>query len=80
MADTPEDPNAVPPLEPAADAAADQAPAPPPEAQEEAFESQLDSIRIKVEAFEGPLDLLVHLIKKNKMNVYDIQIAVITKQ
>jgi segregation and condensation protein A len=50
------------------------------EAPEEAFESQLDSIRIKVEAFEGPLDLLVHLIKKNQMNVYDIQISVITKQ
>ncbi|HEX7283576.1 MAG TPA: segregation/condensation protein A [Vicinamibacterales bacterium] len=44
------------------------------------FESQLDAIRIKVEAFEGPLDLLVHLIKKNQMNVYDIQISVITRQ
>src|SRR5688572_13387875 len=44
------------------------------------FESQLDAIKIKVEAFEGPLDLLVHLIKKNQMNVYDIQISVITKQ
>src|SRR5688500_14931440 len=47
---------------------------------EEPFESQLDAIRIKVQAFEGPPDLLVHLIKKNQMNVYDIQIAVITKQ
>jgi segregation and condensation protein A len=47
---------------------------------EDAFESQLESIRIKVQAFEGPLDLLVHLIKKNQMNVHDIQIAVITKQ
>ena len=47
---------------------------------DEEFESQLDSIKIKVQAFEGPLDLLVHLIKKNQMNVYDIQIAVITRQ
>jgi segregation and condensation protein A len=47
---------------------------------EEAFESQLDAIQIKVKAFEGPLDLLVHLIKKNQMNVYDIQISVITRQ
>src|ERR671918_1613923 len=47
---------------------------------EEAFESQLDAIKIKVEAFEGPLDLLVHLIKKHQMNVYDIQITVVTKQ
>jgi segregation and condensation protein A len=56
--------------------------APPGEApnEDEVFESQLDSITIKVEAFEGPLDLLVHLIKKNRMNVYDIKISVITKQ
>jgi segregation and condensation protein A len=48
--------------------------------KEEAFESQLEAITIKLQAFEGPLDLLVHLIKKNQMNVYDIQITVITKQ
>jgi segregation and condensation protein A len=55
--------------------------APPTEApNEEVFESQLESIKIKLQAFEGPLDLLVHLIKKNQMNVYDIQISVITKQ
>jgi len=71
MADTPDDPNAVPPVVPPAEA--------PPQ-EEEIFESQLDSIKIKVTAFEGPLDLLVHLIKKNKMNVYDIQISVITRQ
>lgn len=51
-----------------------------PAANEEAFESQLEAIKIKLQAFEGPLDLLVHLIKKNQMNVYDIQISVITKQ
>ena len=68
MADTPEIPP-VPPVDPA--------PAP---AAEEAFESQLDSIQIKLQSFEGPLDLLVHLIKKNQMNVYDIKISVITKQ
>lgn len=45
-----------------------------------AFESQLDAITIKVQAFEGPLDLLVHLIKQNQMNVYDIHIAIITRQ
>jgi segregation and condensation protein A len=55
-------------------------PAGQPAPGEEAFESQLEAIQIKVRAFEGPLDLLVHLIKKNQMNVYDIQIAVITKQ
>jgi len=44
------------------------------------FESQLEDIRIRVESFEGPLDLLVHLIKKHQVNVYDIPIALITEQ
>jgi segregation and condensation protein A len=44
------------------------------------FESQLEDIRIKLQSFEGPLDLLVHLIKKNELNVYDIPIALITEQ
>ena len=35
---------------------------------------------IKIENFEGPLDLLCHLIDKNKMNIYDIQISKITDQ
>jgi len=38
------------------------------------------SIPIKLEAFEGPLDLLLHLIDKNKINIYDIPIALITEQ
>ncbi|MBA3269846.1 MAG: segregation/condensation protein A [Acidobacteria bacterium] len=44
------------------------------------FESQLEDIRITLQSFEGPLDLLVHLIKKNQVNVYDIPIAVVTEQ
>ena len=39
-----------------------------------------DSYRIRLDEFEGPLDLLLHLIKKNEINIYDIPIAVITKQ
>ena len=35
---------------------------------------------VKVDEFEGPLDLLLHLIEKNKMSIYDIQIAPITNQ
>ena len=31
-------------------------------------------------SFEGPLDLLLHLIKKHEVNVYDIPIALITEQ
>jgi segregation and condensation protein A len=36
--------------------------------------------QIRLEAFEGPLDLLLHLIKKNEINIYDIPIALITQQ
>ncbi|MBE9528507.1 MAG: segregation/condensation protein A [Proteobacteria bacterium] len=35
---------------------------------------------IKLEFFEGPLDLLLHLIKKNEVDIYDIPIATITEQ
>jgi len=46
----------------------------------EQFESHPDAYKIKLESFEGPLDLLIHLIKKNEVNVYDIPIALITEQ
>jgi segregation and condensation protein A len=46
----------------------------------EGFESQLDAITLRLERFEGPLDLLLHLIKKNEVSVYDIPIALITEQ
>ncbi len=35
---------------------------------------------VKLEAFEGPLDLLLHLIKREEINIYDIPIAKITAQ
>ena len=35
---------------------------------------------VRLEMFEGPLDLLLHLIKKNKLNITDIPIALITEQ
>ncbi|MBZ9635896.1 segregation/condensation protein A [Clostridium sp. FP1] len=37
-------------------------------------------LSIKVTNFEGPFDLLLHLIKKNEMNIYDINIYEITSQ
>lgn len=37
-------------------------------------------LSIRLETFEGPLDLLFHLIDKNKVNIYDIPIAEITDQ
>ena len=40
----------------------------------------MNSIPVKLDAFEGPLDLLLHLIEKNKVDIYDIPIALITDQ
>ena len=37
-------------------------------------------IPVKLQVFEGPLDLLLHLIEKNKVNIYDIPIVEITEQ
>ena len=37
-------------------------------------------INFKLQVFEGPLDLLLHLIEKNKVNIYDIPIVEITNQ
>jgi segregation and condensation protein A len=35
---------------------------------------------VRLDTFEGPLDLLLHLIKKNRVDIYDIPISVITAQ
>ena len=35
---------------------------------------------IRLDAFEGPLDLLMHLIERNKIDIYDIPIATLTEQ
>ncbi|MBQ2204907.1 MAG: segregation/condensation protein A, partial [Lachnospiraceae bacterium] len=40
----------------------------------------MDKFTYKLEKFEGPLDLLLHLIEKNKINIFDIPISVITEQ
>jgi segregation and condensation protein A len=44
------------------------------------FESAPDAYSVKLDSFEGPLDLLIHLIKKHEVNIYDIPIALITQQ
>ena len=38
------------------------------------------SYKIKLEIFEGPLDLLLYLVKKDHLNIYDIPIAAVTEQ
>jgi segregation and condensation protein A len=44
------------------------------------FESILEAYPVHLENFDGPLDLLLHLIKRNEVNIYDIPITLITKQ
>ena len=44
------------------------------------FTLEINKYKIKLENFEGPLDLLCHLIDENKMDIYDISISEITDQ
>src|SRR5918999_4944581 len=44
------------------------------------FESILEAYPVRLQNFEGPLDLLLHLIKKHEVNIYDIPIVAITQQ
>jgi segregation and condensation protein A len=44
------------------------------------FESAIDAFPVRLSNFEGPLDLLLHLIKTNEVSVHDIPIALITQQ
>ena len=37
-------------------------------------------LQVKLEVFDGPLDLLLHLIEKNKVDIFDIPIVLITEQ
>ena len=43
-------------------------------------DTRRDNYKVKLEVFEGPLDLLLYLIKKDQIDIYDIPIARITKQ
>lgn len=43
------------------------------------MEEKMD-LTVKLQVFEGPLDLLLHLLEKNKVNIYDIPIVEITNQ
>lgn len=40
----------------------------------------MTNLKLKLNAFEGPLDLLLHLIEKDKIDIYDIPIVEITRQ
>ena len=44
------------------------------------FEPSPDAYKVKLDSFEGPLDLLLYLIRKNEVSIYDIPISLITEQ
>jgi segregation and condensation protein A len=48
--------------------------------EQQPFESSLEAYPLKLDGFVGPLDLLLHLIKKHELNIYDIPIALVTRQ
>lgn len=41
---------------------------------------QKEQYKVHLKSFEGPLDLLLHLIEKNRIDIYDIPIALLTEQ
>ena len=43
-------------------------------------DDESSSYKVTVPSFHGPLDLLLHLIKKHEVDIYDIPIALITEQ
>jgi segregation and condensation protein A len=47
---------------------------------EDRYLQTLMDYEVKLEVFEGPLDLLLHLIRKNEVDIFDIPIATITDQ
>ena len=50
------------------------------DSQAEYFEQTELPYQVRIENFEGPLDLLLHLIKRNEINIYDIPVAMIAQQ
>ncbi len=60
---------------------AGEAPSLPPDAMREADAlPDADAYHVVLENFQGPLDLLLHLIREQQLNIYDIPIALITRQ
>jgi len=47
---------------------------------DDTLQEESQAYTVRLDMFEGPLDLLLHLIKKNKLNITDIPIALITGQ
>lgn len=52
----------------------------PPQEENPSLEGFQEIYSVRLDKFEGPLDLLLHLIRKNELDIYDIPISVITRQ
>jgi len=52
----------------------------PPKDSEKSHSESINPLHFKLPVFEGPLDLLLHLIKESKIDIYDIPIVEITRQ
>ncbi len=52
----------------------------PPEEKALGQAAEPEEIRVRLEIFEGPLDLLLHLVRENRLDIHDIPIAEITEQ
>jgi segregation and condensation protein A len=48
--------------------------------EEATRQEESSGYQVRLPSFEGPLDLLLHLIKKSEINIYDIPISLITQQ
>ena len=48
--------------------------------QQLGFESVMGDYPVRLQNFEGPLDLLLHLIRKHELDIYDIPISLVTQQ
>ena len=68
------------PREPGTDSPVSGSPIEAGPAAKRATHAPTPSPPVKVEIYEGPLDLLLDLIRKQQINIYDIPIARITKQ
>jgi len=50
------------------------------DSQTNLFQKTKSNYQVKIKEFEGPLDLLLDLVKTSEINIYDINISEITKQ
>jgi len=73
-------PDAAPEQKPVPDAAPEQKPVPDAAPEQKPVLVRRPTYEVRLDKFEGPLDLLLHLIREHEIDIYDIPLAVITQQ